>query len=225
MSIPRRGTLTVTVAFGAQTWDRHAPRILPPARCRTRWRGPSASPASHRKIPNTFRLPDPQSVSHVFDAAGRRRRRQVRLDGWSMPMKRSGNAGWRIFMAAGIVSSSVDGRGHRGEQRTVRLRGAHRSTVQPDGAGRRCHRLERSGPSFDRSLESSRADLGGHQQGQARPRCIRSCAAGRYPVILEPAAVAGLWSWMIWTLDAKSYDKGTSPFAGKLGQRRSWTNG
>jgi predicted Zn-dependent protease len=42
--------------------------------------------------------------------------------------------------------------------------------------------------------------------------------AGRYPVILEPAAVAGLWTWLIWSLDAKSYVKGTSPFSGKLGQ-------
>ncbi|MCC6141620.1 MAG: TldD/PmbA family protein [Nitrospira sp.] len=41
---------------------------------------------------------------------------------------------------------------------------------------------------------------------------------GRYRVILEPAAVAGLWSWIIWTLDAKSYLKNTSPFAGKLNE-------
>ncbi len=43
--------------------------------------------------------------------------------------------------------------------------------------------------------------------------------AGRYTVILEPAAVAGLLSGMLWMLDAKSFDKGTSPFVGKLGQR------
>jgi len=42
---------------------------------------------------------------------------------------------------------------------------------------------------------------------------------GRYTVILEPAAVAGLLSWMIWMLDAKSFYKGTSPFSGKLGSR------
>ena len=42
---------------------------------------------------------------------------------------------------------------------------------------------------------------------------------GRYTVILEPAAVAGLLSWMIWMLDAKSFYKGTSPFSGKLGTR------
>jgi predicted Zn-dependent protease len=43
--------------------------------------------------------------------------------------------------------------------------------------------------------------------------------AGRYTVILEPAAVAGLLSGMLWMLDAKSFDKGTSPFVGKLDQR------
>lgn len=47
----------------------------------------------------------------------------------------------------------------------------------------------------------------------------KQLAAGRYTVVLEPAAVAGLLSWMLWLLDAKSYEKGTSPFSGKLGQQ------
>ena len=51
-----------------------------------------------------------------------------------------------------------------------------------------------------------------------RGRDVRELPPGRYSVILEPAAVAGLWTWMLWTLDAKSYEKGTSPFSGKLGQ-------
>ncbi len=42
--------------------------------------------------------------------------------------------------------------------------------------------------------------------------------AGRYTVILEPDAVAGLWGWLLWQLDAKAYDRRTSPFAGRLGQ-------
>ena len=41
--------------------------------------------------------------------------------------------------------------------------------------------------------------------------------AGRYTVILEPAAVAGLVGPMSWVWDAKAYYKGTSPFSGKLG--------
>ncbi|MBA5866793.1 MAG: hypothetical protein GDA67_08900 [Nitrospira sp. CR1.3] len=47
---------------------------------------------------------------------------------------------------------------------------------------------------------------------------LRELPPGRYSVILEPAAVAGLLTWVLWTLDAKSHDKGTSPFAGKLGR-------
>lgn len=46
----------------------------------------------------------------------------------------------------------------------------------------------------------------------------RELPPGRYRVILEPAAVAGLWSWLLWMLDAKSYEKGTSPVSGKLGK-------
>lgn len=40
--------------------------------------------------------------------------------------------------------------------------------------------------------------------------------AGRYTVILEPPAAAGLLTWLIRMLNAKSYDKGTSAFSGKL---------
>lgn len=42
--------------------------------------------------------------------------------------------------------------------------------------------------------------------------------AGRYAVVLEPSAVGGILAWMTWMLGAKDYDKGTSPFSGKLGQ-------
>jgi predicted Zn-dependent protease len=47
---------------------------------------------------------------------------------------------------------------------------------------------------------------------------LREVPAGRYTVILEPAAVAGLIGPLVWMLDAKSYYKGTSPFLGKLGR-------
>ena len=48
---------------------------------------------------------------------------------------------------------------------------------------------------------------------------VREMPPGRYTVILEPAAVAGLWSSLLWMLDAKSYEKGTSALSGKLGRR------
>ena len=41
---------------------------------------------------------------------------------------------------------------------------------------------------------------------------------GRYTVVFEPAAVAGLMAGLLWRLDAKAYYRGTSPFAGKLGR-------
>jgi predicted Zn-dependent protease len=47
----------------------------------------------------------------------------------------------------------------------------------------------------------------------------RELPAGRYTVILEPAAVAGLLTWLMWMLDAKAFYKGTSPFVGKLDER------
>jgi predicted Zn-dependent protease len=54
------------------------------------------------------------------------------------------------------------------------------------------------------------------KRGADEPRELNP---GRYTVILEPAAVAGLLTWLIWMLDAKSFYKGTSPYAGKLGER------
>jgi predicted Zn-dependent protease len=47
---------------------------------------------------------------------------------------------------------------------------------------------------------------------------VRELPPGPYTVILEPAAVAGLWYSLLWALDAKSYEKGTSALSGKLGQ-------
>ncbi len=46
----------------------------------------------------------------------------------------------------------------------------------------------------------------------------RELPPGRYTVILEPAAVAGLVSPMLELMDARSFDKGTSPYVGKLGR-------
>lgn len=47
----------------------------------------------------------------------------------------------------------------------------------------------------------------------------REIPAGRYTVILEPAAAAGFVGPLFSSFDAKSYFKGTSPLAGKLGER------
>jgi predicted Zn-dependent protease len=50
-----------------------------------------------------------------------------------------------------------------------------------------------------------------------RSREPRELSPGHYPVILEPAAVAGVLGPMFWGLNAKSYYRGDSPFEGKLG--------
>jgi predicted Zn-dependent protease len=66
--------------------------------------------------------------------------------------------------------------------------------------------------------------LGVADRTRAAIEKARACAQprellpGRYTVILEPAAVAGLIGPFVWALDAKSYYKGTSPFLKKLGR-------
>ncbi|NJL17461.1 MAG: hypothetical protein HC938_09910 [Nitrospira sp.] len=71
--------------------------------------------------------------------------------------------------------------------------------------------------SVDRSLKIQERTLAAISKAK-RSRDVCELPAGRYPVILEPAAVAGLWAWLIRSLDAKSYLKGTSAFAEKLGR-------
>ncbi len=45
----------------------------------------------------------------------------------------------------------------------------------------------------------------------------RELSSGHYPVILEPAALAGVFGPFFYATDAKSYYLGNSPFIGKLG--------
>ncbi len=45
----------------------------------------------------------------------------------------------------------------------------------------------------------------------------REIEPGHYTVILEPSATAGVFGPVLWSLGAKSYHKGTSALAGKLG--------
>jgi len=52
-----------------------------------------------------------------------------------------------------------------------------------------------------------------------RSAAPKELAPGRYPVILEPAAVAGLLGPLLWACEARAYDRGTSALAGRLGER------
>lgn len=61
-----------------------------------------------------------------------------------------------------------------------------------------------------------------HRSGRAIFKAVRSKSpielpAGHYPVILEPTAVAGIVGTLFWGAGAKSYYKGNSALAGKLG--------
>ena len=120
--------------------------------------------------------------------------------------------------AAGIVASSVAGVGvaagtglfayePRTDARFSLTAMAENSTGWASTLHRSIDRLgvgERTRIAIDKAKRSADA---------------KEIPAGRYTVVLEPAAVAGLITWLTWMLDAKSYYKGTNPFSGKLDQQ------
>ncbi len=121
------------------------------------------------------------------------------------------------LMAAGVVSSSMTAVGiaasnglfgyeHRGDARFSLTVQAGDATGWSAAAHRSIDHLKVQ----ERTLAAIKKAKSG--------RDVQELSAGTYPVILEPAAVAGLWAWLIRSLDAKSYAKGTSPVAGKLGR-------
>ncbi len=211
----RRGKLVVTVDFGgrrgtASTTDFTAgavqetvsraeniakvtpvdPEYLPP---------PDACmfPARDTAKPETITAGAPRRLEYANEAIG-----QCRMEN---------------LMAAGTVSSSVAAVGvaantglfgyeRRGEASFSLTVQAGDATGWSAAAHRSINHLKVQ----ERTLAAiSRAK---------RSRDVCELPAGRYPVILEPAAVAGLWAWLVRSLDAKSYLKGTSAFTGKLGQ-------
>ncbi len=121
------------------------------------------------------------------------------------------------LMAAGVVSSSMTAAGiaannglfgyeHRGDARFSLTVQAGDATGWSAAAHRSIDHLKVQ----ERTLAAIKKAKSG--------RDVQELSAGTYSVILEPAAVAGLWAWLIRSLDAKSYTKGTSPVAGKLGR-------
>lgn len=212
----RRGTLSVTVAFGrrhgtASTTDftagsvqetlRRAERIarvspddpeyLPPP-------GPQPFVARETARPETEATGPARRLEYANEAIG-----QCRMEN---------------LMAAGIVSSSVSSVGiaaNNGlfgcETRTDARFSLTVQAGEATGWNAAAHR------SIDH-LKIQERTLAAIQKAK-RGREPRELPPGQYPVVLEPAAVAGLWTWLLWSLDAKSYQKGTSPFAGKLRER------
>ena len=119
------------------------------------------------------------------------------------------------LMAAGIVQSGLSAVGIAAANGLfgyeVRSDARFSLTVQIDDATGWCAAAHRSIDHL-KVQERTLAAIGKANQG----RDVVELPPGRYPVILEPAAVAGLCSWLFGSLDAKSYEKGTSPVAGQL---------
>jgi len=212
----RRGTLTVSVAFGkrrgsSSTTDFTAgsiqdtlaraeriaqvspedPEYLPPP-------DPQIYPTRPTSRPETIAAGPPRRWEYVNEAIG-----QCRIEN---------------LQSAGIVSSSVASVGVAASNglfaHEERTDARFSITVQADDATGWSAATHRS---IDHLKIQERTLTAIHKAKRGRE--ARECPPGRYRVILEPAAVAGLWSWILWLLDAKSYEKGTSPFADQLGRR------
>jgi predicted Zn-dependent protease len=211
----RRGALAVTVAIGgrqgtASTTDftagaiqstvARAERIakvspvdaeyLPPAT-------PCAFPVRETAKPETVAAGPSRRLEYANEAIG-----QCRMEN---------------LLGAGIVSSSVAAVGIAAdnglfgyEQRTDSRFSLTVQAGDATGWSAAAHRSIDHLKIQERTLAAIRKAKSG--------RDVQELSPGTYPVILEPAAVAGLWTWLMWSLDAKSYAKGTSPFAGKLGR-------
>jgi predicted Zn-dependent protease len=212
----RRGVLTVTVAFGkrrgtAVTTDFTAGSVqdaVARAECIAR-----LSPEDPEYLP-----PAPPTTFAVRPtarpetaAAGPTRRLEYANEA-------IGHCRMENLMAAGIVSSSTASVGVAAgnglfayEERTEARFSVTVQAGDATGWSAAAHRSIDHLKVQERTLHAiNRAKLG---------RDVRELAPGRYTVILEPAAVAGLWTALGWSLDAKSYEKGTSPFANQLGRR------
>ena len=211
----RRGTLTVSVAFNgsrgsASTTDFTAgsvqetlaraeriarvspedPEYLPPP-------DPQVFPARQTSRPESAMAGPARRLEYANEAIG-----QCRIEN---------------LQAAGVVASSVASVGVAASNglfaQEDRSEARFSLTVQAEDAtgwSAAAHRSIDHLKIQDRTLSAINK--------AKRGRDVQELPAGHYRVILEPAAVAGLWSWMLWTLDAKSYDKGTSPFSGQLGR-------
>lgn len=211
----RRISLSVTVAFGLQQGTASTTDLSVGAVRETLQRAEAIARVSP---PDPEYLPPPPS--HTFLTLPTRRPETAEAG----PDRRLAEARQAIelcraegFQAAGIVMSSLAVVGlaadtglsayeHRTEAEFSITATGPGSTGWANQEHRSIDRLgveERTRVAIDKARRS------------ADPREL---PPGRYTVVLEPAAVAGLMSGMLWRLDAKTYYKGTSAFAGKLGE-------
>lgn len=211
----RRGVLTVTVAFGrrhgtASTTDFTAGSIQDTLTRAERIARVSPADPEYLPPPDPCLFPIRETAKSETVAAGPVKRLEYANEA-------IGHCRMENLMAAGVVSSSGTAVGIAADNGLFgyeyRADARFSLTVQAGDAtgwNAAAHR------SIDHLKVQERTLAAIAKAKRGRDAC--ELPAGRYPVILEPAAVAGLWTWFIWSLDAKSYAKGTSPFAGKLGQ-------
>ena len=212
----RRGSMTVTVAFdqrrgSASTTDFTAGAIQDTLARAERIARVSPQDPEYLPPPEPQVFPTPLTSRPETAIAGPARRLEYANEA-------IGQCRIENLQAAGIVSSSVSSVGVAASNglfaQEERTEARFSLTVQAEDAtgwSAAAHRSIDHLKIQDRTLSAI------HKAKRSRE--VHELAPGRYRVILEPAAVAGLWSWMLWTLDAKSYDKGTSPYAGQLGRQ------
>jgi predicted Zn-dependent protease len=212
----RRGTLTVTVAFGkrcgsASTTDFTAGAIQDTVIRAERIARVSPEDPEYLPPPEARVFAARPTMRPETAAAGPARRLEYANEA-------IGHCRMENLMAAGIVSSSVSSVGIAAsnglsgfEERTEARFSLTVQAGEATGWSAAAHR------SLDHLKIQDRTLAAIHKA--KRGRDVVELPPGRYPVILEPAAVAGLWAWLLWGLDAKSYEKGTSPVANKLGKQ------
>ena len=211
----RRGTLMVSVAFGGQhgtasTTDFTAGAIQDALARAERIARVSPADPEYLPPPDPCLFPVRETAKPETVSAGPAKRLEYANEA-------IGHCRMENIMAAGVVSSSSSAvgiaadNGLFGYERRADARFS--LTVQAGDATGWSAAAHRSIDHL-KVQERTLAAIAKSKRG----RDAYELPAGQYPVILEPAAVAGLWAWLIWSLDAKSYMKGTSAFAGKLGR-------
>lgn|SRR5512146_590530 len=212
----RRGTVTVSVAFGrrrgsASTTDFTAGSIQDTVARAERIARVSPEDPEYLPPPDPQVFPTRQTSRPETATAGPSRRLEYANEA-------IGQCRIENLQAAGIVSSSIVSAGVAASNglfaHEERTEARFSLTVQAEDATGWSAAAHRSIDHL-KIQERTLTAIGKAKRG----REVQELPPGRYRVILEPAAVAGLWSWILWTLDAKSYEKGTSPFADQLGRQ------
>jgi predicted Zn-dependent protease len=210
----RRGTLAVTVAFGrrhgtASTTDFTAGSIHDTLARAERIARISPEDPEYLPPPEPFPFVARETARPETTAAGPARRLEYANEA-------IGHCRMENLLAAGVVSTTASSVGIAANNGLFGYEGRADArfslTVQAGDATGWSAAAHRSVDHL-KIQERTLAAIAKAKRG----REPIELPAGPYPVIFEPAAVAGLWTWLMWSLDAKSYDKGTSPFAGRLG--------